>query len=129
MTLAAALLVVSLAPWPDPFHPSFASGIAARENEPIEFRPAPARGWVDAVRRMAADAPAKEQYVLFLKETYGYNIASLNKAYGIEAGSFTELLTYDYRQLDTARPAIRADDGRFLKLLTQAAIDAIRPSR
>ena len=129
MILAAALVVISLAPWPDPFDPAFFSKWKATAGEEIEFRPAPAREWVRAVRQWPEEAPAKQQYVQFLKDLYGYNIARLNEAYGLNAGSFTELLTYDYRHLDTRRPAVRRDDEAFLKVLVNAALDAAREKR
>ncbi|MBI2687751.1 MAG: hypothetical protein HYX27_15680 [Acidobacteria bacterium] len=130
MTFAAALVVISLTPWPDPFDATFLRQVPkAGAAQEVEFRPAPAREWVHAVRRMAASAPGKEQYVQFLKDQYGYNIGPLNEAYGIEAGSFTELLTYDYRRLDTQRPAVRRDDEAFLKILVAAVLDAARQKR
>lgn len=130
MTLAAALAVLTLTPWPDPFDENFLRRLPqAAAEETVEMRPEPAREWVTAVRRMAESAPAKQQYVQFLKELYGYNIGRLNEAYGMEAGSFTELLSYDYRRLDLARPAVRRDDAAFLKILTDAVLDAVRQKR
>ena len=129
MILAAALVVISLAPWPDPFDPAFLSQKKVSAGEEIEFRPAPARDWVRAVRQWTEEAPGKQQYVQFLKDLYGYNIARFNEAYGLEAGSFTELLTYDYRRLDAQRPAVRRDDEAFLKILVNAALDAARQKR
>lgn len=130
MTLALALVVVSLSPWPDPFDSAFLqSAPRAGAREEVEFRPAPSREWVDAVRRLPEEAPAKQQYVQFLKDLYGYNIGRLNEAYGLEAGSFTELASYDYRRLDTRRAAVRRDDEAFLKILTTAALDAVRQKR
>jgi hypothetical protein len=128
--LAAALAVISLTPWPDPFDDAFLRRVPrAAAEEAVELRPAPAREWVDAVRRMPENAPAKQQYVQFLKDTYGYNIGVLNDAYGLDAGSFTELLTLDHRRFDARRPAIRRDDAAFLKILTAAALDAARQKR
>ncbi|MBM3754336.1 MAG: hypothetical protein FJW38_10195 [Acidobacteria bacterium] len=122
---AAALVVIALAPWPDPFDPGFVSRVRrdGASNE-VVFRPAPAREWVIAVRAMREEAPARQQYVQFLKDLYGYNIGALNAAYGIEAGSFTELLTYDFRKLDLTRETVRRDDASFLKILTETAIAA-----
>jgi hypothetical protein len=127
---AAALVIISLSPWPDPFDPAFL-GDAPRgaKAQDVEFQPAPSREWVHAVRRMREEAPAKQQYVQFLKDLYGYNIGRLNEAYGLEAGSFTELLTYDYRRLDAQRPAVRRDDEAFLKTLIAAALEAARGKR
>lgn len=129
MILSAALVVISLAPWPDPFDPAFLSKMKVDAGEQIEFRPAPAREWVRAVRQWPEEAPAKQQYVQFLKDLYGYNITRLNEAYGLDAGSFTELLTYDYRRLDPQRPAVQRDDEAFLKILVNAALDAARQKR
>lgn len=127
MTFAAALVVISLAPWPDPFDAAFLRRVPRAEE--VEFRPAPSREWVHFVRRMREEAPAKQQYVQFLKDRYGYNIGRLNEAYGVDAGSFTELLTYDYNRLDPRRPAVRSDDEAFLKILIAAALDAVREKR
>ena len=130
MTFAVALVVISLAPWPDPFDSAFLRQLPrVAQAEDVEFRPAPSREWVHAVRRMREEAPAKQQYVQFLKELYGYNIGQFNQAYGLEAGSFTELLTYDYRRLDPTTPAVRRDDAAFLKILFNAALDAARQKR
>lgn len=128
MILLAAAVVISLSPWPDPFDAGFQARVAGRavHGEEIAFTPAPARAWVDAVRSMPEHTPAKQQYVQFLKDTYGYNIGAYNAAYGLDAGSFTELLTYDYRRLDRRRDAVVRDDGEFLKLLAGAARDAAR---
>jgi hypothetical protein len=126
--LAVALVVIALAPWPDPFEETYAPPHAP-EGEPVEFRPAPARPWVDAVRAMREETPAKQQYVGFLKDRYGYNIGALNAAYGLEAGSFTELGSYDYRRLDREREAVRRDDAAFLRILTEAATAAARRKR
>ena len=127
MTLAAALVVISLTPWPDPFDAAFVRQVP--RGREVEFRPVPSREWVHAVRRMREEAPAKQQYVQFLKDLYGYSIGRLNEAYGLDAGSFTELLTYDYRRLDPQRQAVRRDDEAFLKTLITAALDAAREKR
>lgn len=130
MIFSLAVFVISLAPWPDPFDASFLRQMPqVKKAEEVAFRPAPSRDWVHAVRKMREEAPAKQQYVQFLKELYGYNIGRLNEAYGLEAGSFTELLTYDYRRLDPQRPAVRRDDEAFLKSLITAALDAAREKR
>lgn len=130
MIIVAALAVISLMPWPDPFDAAFLRDQPRpAKAEEVVFRPAPSREWVHAVRRMKEESPAKQQYVQFLKELYGYNIAKLNEAYGLEAGSFTELLSYDYRRLDPQRAAVRRDDEAFLKILTSAAIEAVRERR
>lgn len=123
-------MVISLSPWPDPFDSAFLRELPrAAKAEEVEFRPAPSREWVYAVRGMREETPAKQQYVQFLKDRYGYNIGRLNEAYGLDAGSFTELLTYDYRRLDPQRPAVRRDDEAFLKTLIDAALDAARGKR
>ncbi|MBM3766019.1 MAG: hypothetical protein FJW32_11565 [Acidobacteria bacterium] len=124
---AAALVVIALAPWADPFDSAFVSRVRRDgASSEIVFRPAPAREWVSFVRGMREEAPAKQQYVQFLKDLYGYNIGALNAAYGIEAGSFTELLTYDFRKLDLTREAVKRDDASFLRVLTEAAVEATK---
>jgi hypothetical protein len=121
----AALVVITLAPWSDPFDAAFVSRVLREgSSNEVVFRPAPAREWVTAVRAMREEAPAKQQYVQFLKDQYGYEIGALNKAYGIEAGSFTELLTYDWRRLDLSRETVRRDDASFLRVLIEAAVAA-----
>ncbi len=120
---AAALVLITLAPWPDPFDAAFASRVRREgSSNEVVFKPAPAREWVSFVRAMREEAPAKQQYVQFLKDLYGYNIGALNAAYGIEAGSFTELLTYDFRKLDLSRETVKRDDASFLRVLTEAAV-------
>jgi len=127
---AAALAVIALLPWPDPFDASFLLRVPrVAEGEQVEFRPAPSRDWVLAIRKMGEETPGKQQYVQYLKDLYGYNIGRLNEAYGLDAGSFTELLSYDYRRLDLQRPAVRRDDDAFLKILVTAALDAARQKR
>lgn len=71
------------------------------------------------IRRLPDEAAGKQQYVEFLKETYGYNIERLNAAYGLSASSFTDLYSLDYRQLDTTRAAVRRDDIAFLEALNR----------
>jgi hypothetical protein len=122
MLVAWAVVVVSLSPWPDPFDESFVRN--ARKVKPgdtVVFRPEPAREWVDAIRRLPEASPGKQQYVQFLKDEYGYQIDRLNAAYGLQCGSFTELLSMDYRSLDRGREAVVRDDAAFLKILIAAA--------
>jgi hypothetical protein len=71
------------------------------------------------MRRLPDEAPGKQQYVEFLKETYGYNIDRLNAAYGLSASSFTDLYSLDYRSLDTTRRSVRQDDLAFLKSVNE----------
>jgi len=88
------------------------------------------RAWVNWFRAQPADSPGKQQYVLFLKETYSYNINDVNKAYGIDSTSFTDLGQFNWStaKLDAAKP--RADDEEFLGWIAQTlfntAADAIR---
>jgi hypothetical protein len=67
---------------------------AVLRNEPnVEIPgPGPQRPISELIRRLPDEAPGKQQYVEFLKETYGYNIDRLNAAYGLEASSFTDLI-------------------------------------
>ncbi len=69
--------------------------------------------WVDYHRRLGAQSPGKQAYIGFLKERYGYQIAQLREAYGIDVQSFTELESFDWRALDRTRAAVRADDEAF----------------
>lgn len=50
---------------------------------------------IDAVRRAAGDSPDKQWYIAFLKRRYGYQIAAVNEAYGLEASAFTDLESPD----------------------------------
>jgi hypothetical protein len=130
LTLLAAFAVISLAGWPDPFDPAFLSQLPKiPPGEEVEFRPAPARPWIDAIRSLPAESPGRQQYVEFLKEKYAYNIESLNKAYGLTVSSFTELFSLDFRRLDKSRPAVIADDTAFLKLCTRAVLNAAKRQR
>lgn len=88
------------------------------------------RAWVDWFRAQHADSPGKQQYVQFLKETYNYSIGDVNKAYGIDSTSFTDLGQFNWNaaKLDGENP--RADDEEFLGWIAQAlfssAAEAIR---
>ena len=86
--------------------------------------------WVDWFRTQNADSPGKQQYVQFLKETYRYSIGDVNKAYGIDSTSFTDLgqLDWNTAKLEGATP--RSDDKKFLgeiaETLFSLAAEAIR---
>jgi hypothetical protein len=58
-------------------------------------------------------------YQAFLKERFSYTIGELNRAYGTDATSFTDLLTYDWKTIDPARTA--SDDTAFATQLNTAA--------
>ncbi len=126
MLLAFAALIIQLPPLPlaDPYSEATwkAWTVLARSrfrNEAtVEYTWSGAGAThIAFIRRLPDEAPGKQQYVEFLKETYGYNIDRLNAAYGLSASSFTELYSLDYRSLDTTRPIVRQDDSVFLSTL------------
>ena len=86
--------------------------------------------WVDWFRTQNVDSPGKQRYIQFLKETYRYSIGDVNKAYGIDSISFTDLgqLDWNTAQLEGVRP--RSDDEEFLGEIAQTlfslAAEAIR---
>ncbi|MEO8126793.1 MAG: hypothetical protein ABJF23_08120 [Bryobacteraceae bacterium] len=88
------------------------------------------RAWTDWFRALPTDSPGKQQYVLFLKETYKYSIGDVNKTYGIDSTSFTDLGQFNWKEakLDAERP--RADDEEFLGWIAQSlfgpAAEALR---
>lgn len=105
----------------------------ARRNDPaLVAYVLEAAEWTQArvqeVRLLNPDHELKELYVQFLKETYGYQIQRLTAAYGIEASSFTELASLDWRRFDERRS--RTDDDQFLGWLAEArfraAVEAIK---
>ena len=131
MLLALAALIIQLPPLPlaDPYaEATFKTwAILARarlRNEAnVEYTwsgAGPAH--LGLIRRLPDEAPGKQQYVEFLKETYGYNIDRLNAAYGLSASSFTDLYSLDYRSLDTTRPSVRRDDLAFLSSLNEVLL-------
>ena len=128
MLLALAALIIQLPPLPmaDPYaeatFKTWANLVRARlRNEvKVEYRWSGAgAAHLGLIRRLPDEAPGKQQYVEFLKETYGYNIDRLNAAYGLSASSFTDLYSLDYRSLDTTRSSVRQDDLAFLKGLNE----------
>jgi hypothetical protein len=56
----------------------------------------------------------KQFYIAWLKDRYGYNIAKINEAYGLEMTSFSDLSESDFRQVDRKRKAVAEDDRLFL---------------
>jgi len=88
------------------------------------------RAWVSWFRSLPEESEGKQQYLLFLKETYGYNIGDLNAAYGLDSTSFTDLAIVNWRLLDLGRVAVRKDDEAFLssiaQVLCRTASDGIR---
>lgn len=128
MLLIVAALVIQLPPLPaaDPHAaatmPAWAKAArAVLRNEPnVEYTWTGATAaHLEFIRRLPDEAPGKQQYVEFLKETYGYNIDRLNAAYGLQASSFTDLYSFDYRALDRGREAVRRDDKAFLRALNE----------
>ena len=78
-----------------------------------------ARELVLSVRRLSSEQTGKQIYLDFLKSTYGYNITALNTAYGVEAGSFTDLEGDLLTRVDLTRPAVQRDDTEFLSALAK----------
>ncbi len=77
------------------------------------------REWVDFARGLDSEADGKQAYVGFLKERYEYNIVRLNEAYGLDAQSFTELTSLNFKSLDRTRKAVMEDDATFLASLRE----------
>lgn len=128
MLLIVAALVIALPPLPaeDPYAAETMAAWAHSARTVLRNEPKVEYTWTGAmvshlelIRRLPDEAPGKQQYVEFLKETYGYNIDRLNAAYGLEASSFTDLYSFDYRALDRSREAVRRDDGAFLRALNE----------
>ena len=88
------------------------------------------RAWVNWFRGLQGDSPGKQQYVQFLKETYNYSIGDVNKAYGIDSTSFTDLGQFNWNAATLDAPKPRQDDEEFLGWIAQAlfftAAQAIR---
>jgi hypothetical protein len=82
------------------------------------------RAWVQWFRTQHADSPGKQQYIQFLKETYSYSIGDVNKAYGIDSTSFTDLGQLSWTAIDH-----KDDDvfqGWIAQVLFRTAAEAIR---
>lgn len=134
MSVAAAVILLALPAPADVFAEEFSATLrpaiesacraaAGREHaEPFQWSARPAREWVDSIRKLASSAPGKELYVGFLKDTYAYNIARLNEAYGTDFSSFTEAGESVFARLDKRLRAVIADDERFLESV-RAALD------
>jgi hypothetical protein len=90
--------------------------IAARDGEGLELEWGEETG-AAALARLASATDGKQFYVSWLKDRYGYNIARLNEAYGLDSTSFSDLAESDFRQVDRSRAAVREDDRLFLEYL------------
>lgn len=76
-----------------------------------------AMGQETGAQQLATQASAsegKQFYIAWLKDRYGYNIAKINEAYGLEMTSFSDLSESDFRQVDRKRKAVDEDDRLFL---------------
>ncbi len=63
---------------------------------------------------LASASEGKQFYIGWLKDRYGYNIAKINEAYGLDMTSFSDLSESDFRQVDRKRKAVVEDDRLFL---------------
>lgn len=124
--VAALVLPLPALPAADPYAPETLPGWVRAARAVLRNEPKVEYSWTGAtrvhlelIRRLPDEAPGKQQYVEFLKETYGYNIERLNAAYGVEASSFTDLYSFDYRALDRTRAAVRRDDAAFLRAMNE----------
>ena len=72
-----------------------------------------------ALARLGSATEGKQFYIAWLKDRYGYNIARLNAAYGLEFTSFSDLAESDFSKVDRSRKAVREDDKEFLVTLEQ----------
>jgi hypothetical protein len=79
---------------------------------------------VQQVRALPATDTRKQLYINFLKKRYGYQIASVNKAYGIEATAFTELESSDFSTVDASRTKV--DDLAFAAELIHFEVEDMR---
>ncbi len=120
VALAAAL---SLSPV-DLFSEAVQASIRAKVQEACEVVDTAAMGreWVDFARGLDSEADGKQAYVGFLKERYEYNIGRLNEAYGLDAQSFTELTSMNFKSLDRARKAVVEDDAQMLGMLREIVV-------
>jgi hypothetical protein len=88
------------------------------------------RAPVQAARKADSSSLQKQFYSAFLKKRYGYQIAALNQAYGLEASSFTELASFDFAQLDENRLEVLADDVEFAsEIFVERVESALRGSK
>jgi hypothetical protein len=74
--------------------------------------------WMDPfdmvkLRALPSSHDWKQFYVNWLKTRYAYNIERLNKAYGLESTSFTDLTESDFKTLDRKLEAVQKDDREF----------------
>ncbi len=84
-------------------------------------------GWrarLDAIRRLPGSETDKQLYIAFLKRKYGYQIAAVNLAYGLEASAFTELESSDFAQADRAK--LEPDDIEFTAELFAGSLEETR---
>jgi len=128
MLLIVAALVIQLPPLPaaDPHAAATMAAWTKAARTALRNEPNVEYTWTGAtithlelIRSLPDEAPGKQQYVEFLKEAYGYNIDRLNAAYGLQASSFTDLYSFDYRALNRSREAVRRDDAAFLRALNE----------
>ena len=75
------------------------------------------------LRVLTGSSAGKQIYIGFLKSKYGYQIAAVNKAYGLDAQSFTELLESPMVVRGTA---VDRDDTEFESEVRREMVNDIR---
>ena len=71
------------------------------------------------LRKMTGESTGKQIYIAFLKSKYGYQISKLNRDYGTDAQSFTELLESPMKN------GVEAHDAEFDRAARSDMFDAI----
>jgi len=84
--------------------------------------------WVSEIRTLSATAPGKRRYVDFLKLRYDRDLSRVNRAYGLEAATFEELLAEDFSGVDLQRYDVARDDEQFLGIIARQYYGVIGPA-
>lgn len=104
-----------------------AAALACKASKPDSF--AGYRWSLPRVARLLRSRPGSDEgkqiYIGYLKTKYGYRIQDLNKAYSLDAQSFTELLDGDWSDKAGASGALARDDEDFESPLRREMHDAI----
>jgi len=78
----------------------------------FENRPEAWRKPAQDARKAGPDSTARQVYLNFLKKRHGYQIQALNRTYGLDASSFTELESENFEAIPPDR--MLADDVAFV---------------